>query len=94
MFNALFIPSLTLAQADSQPIPREAFRQAFSLTLMFAILCIVLIMVLSFIVVIRRNNRRKEAEPKPQPTEHVDAWAESGRRFDNSITEIDPNDDD
>ncbi len=91
MFNSY--PIFNLAQASSESIPQEAYRQVSSLTLMFAILCILLIMTLSFIVVIRRNRRRKEAAPKPAPTEHVDAWAESGRRFDNSITEIDPNDD-
>ncbi len=91
MFNPLQI--LPLAQTSGDPIPQEAYRQVSSLTLMFAILSILLIMILSMIVVLRRSQRRKADEKKPAPTEHVDAWAESGRRFDNSITEIDPNDD-
>jgi len=81
-----------LAQSDPAPIPQEAYRQVSSLTLMFAILGILLITVLSFIVVLRRSRRRKEALPKPASIEHVDAWAEAGRRFDNSIIEIDIDD--
>lgn len=92
MFNPLQI--LPLAQTSADPIPQEAYRQVSSLTLMFAILSILLIMILSMIVVLRRSQRRKADEPKPQPTEHVDAWAESGKRFDPSITEINPEDDD
>lgn len=85
--------ALSLAQVAPDPIPEEAYRRASTLTLMFAILCILLIMILSFVVVIRRSQRRKESQHKPGATEHIDAWAESGRRFDNSITEIDIDDD-
>lgn len=92
MFNPH--PILILAQSTTDPIPPEAYRQASSLTLMFALLAIVLIMILSLIVVLRRSQRRKASEPKPLPTEHVDAWAESGKRFDSSITEINPEDED
>ncbi len=87
------ILGLTLAQAAADPTPQEAYRRASALTLMLAILGVVMVTTLLMIVVIRRGRRRQEALPKPAPTEHVDAWAESGRRFDSSITEIDPDDD-
>lgn len=93
MFNPLIIPIFTLVQSASNPIPEEAYRRVSTLTLMLAILGILLVTTLSMIVVIRRARRRRDAEPKPKPTEHVDAWAESGRRFDPSIVEIDPEDD-
>ena len=89
MIHPLFI--VALAAAD--PIPQEAYRRVSSLTLMLAILGVVLVTTLSMIVVVRRSRRRRDAMPKSAPTEHVDAWAESGRRFDSSITEIDPDDD-
>jgi len=87
----------TLAQAQtspSNPIDPEAYRQVSALTLMLALLGVVLITVLALIVVIRRSQRRKAEQPKPGPTKHVDAWAESGKRFDSSIVEINPEDDD
>ncbi len=93
MIHPLSIVGLTIAQAASDPISQEAYRRASSLTLMLAILGVVMMTTLLMVVTIRRSRRRKEALPKPKPTEHVDAWAESGRRFDSSITEIDPNDD-
>ena len=85
--------SFSLAQTASDSIPPEAYRRASSLTMMFAILGILFIMSLALIVIIRRNRRRKESMPKPDSTEHVDAWAEAGRRIDDSIVEIDPDDD-
>ncbi len=92
MIHPLSIIGLTIAQAASDPIPQEAYRRASSLTLMLAILGVVMITTLLMIVTLRRSRRRKDTLPKPKPTEHVDVWAESGRRFDSSITEIDPND--
>jgi heme/copper-type cytochrome/quinol oxidase subunit 2 len=85
--------SLALVQEASNPIPEEAYRQVSTLTLMFAILSILLIMTLSFLIVIRRSQRRKSTLPNPSTTQHIDAWAESGRRFDDSIIEIDVDDD-
>lgn len=89
------IDPLLLAQTSTDSIPPEAYRRASSLTMMFAILCIILIVILALIVMIRRRRRRVESLPKQdQPTEHVDAWAEAGRRLDDSIVEIDPDEDD
>jgi len=45
------------------------------------------------IISLRRARRVRDALPKPKDTKHIDAWAEAGRRFDNSITEIDVEDD-
>jgi len=93
MFIPNLIASIALAQTNQDSLPPEAYQRISSLTLFVAILGILVIMVLSTILVLRRSQRRKQAMPKPEPTEHTDAWAESGRRFDNSIVEIDPNDD-
>jgi len=93
MIHPLLIPLVAFAQTSTDSIPPEAYRRVSSLTLMLAILGVILVTTLSMIVVVRRSRRRKDAMPKPAPTEHVDAWAESGRRFDSSITEIDPDED-
>jgi len=93
MIHPLFIPLITFAQTSTDSIPPEAYSRVSSLTLMLAILGVVLITTLSMVVVLRRSRRRKDAMPKPAPTEHIDAWAASGRRFDSSITEIDPDED-
>ena len=88
--------SATLAQAQtspSNPIDPEAYRQVSALTLMLALLGVLIITALAMIVVIRRSQRRKAQQPKPSLTKHVDAWAESGKRFDTSIVEINPDDD-
>ncbi len=91
MFSAL--PILTLVGSKPTPIPKEAYRQISTLTLMLAMLGVVMLTTLLLIIVIRRSRRRQDTLPRPAPTEHVDAWAESGRRFDSSIIEIDPDDD-
>jgi heme/copper-type cytochrome/quinol oxidase subunit 2 len=89
----MICPLSIVALAAAEPIPQEAYRRASTLTLMLAILGVVVVTTLLMVVVVRRSRRRRDAMPKPAPTEHVDAWAESGRRFDTSITEIDPDDD-
>ncbi len=87
-------PPISVLVAQSlTPIPKEAYRQISTLTLMLAMLGVVMLTTLLMIIVIRRSRRRREILPKSPPTEHVDAWAESGRRFDSSIIEIDPDDD-
>ena len=86
--------TLLLAQTDTNPLTPEAYSEISSLTLFVAIMGIIAVVVLGIIVTIRRSQRRKADEPKSPPTEHVDAWAESGKRFDTSITEINPEDDD
>lgn len=83
-----------IAQTNTSAIPKEAYRRASSLTMMFAILSILLIMILAFVVITRRSKRRKDAQPKPVSTEHIDAWAEAGRRLDDSFIELDIDDDD
>ncbi|MGV6815086.1 MAG: hypothetical protein ACWA5W_08775 [Phycisphaerales bacterium] len=86
-----------IAQAKSaadNALDPEAYRRASSLTLMVALLGVILITVLALIVVIRRSHRRKEQLAKSGPTIHTDAWTESGKRFDGSIIEINPDDDD
>ncbi len=93
-FSTIFA---TIAQAQtspSNPIDPEAYRQVSALTLMVALLGVTLVTALAMIVVIRRSQRRKAQQPKPAPTKHVDAWTESGKRFDNSIVEINPENDD
>ncbi len=78
-----------LVQAASDSSSEDAYRRGFSLILMLSILGIVLVICLALIVVIRRAQRRSAALPKQGSTEHIDAWAEAGRRMDDSITQID-----
>jgi len=88
------ILSEQLAQVSSDPSRQEAYRRGYSMILMLSLLGILLIGMLTLIIVLRRARRRSESQPKGDPTTHVDAWVESGKRFDSSITEIDVSQDD
>jgi len=92
MIDALLsrIPMSLLAQAAT-PVapPREAYRQWSSLMLILIILAVILLTGLAFIIVQRRGRRRKEQLPKRSSLPHVNAWEESGRRFEGSITDFD-----
>jgi len=82
-----------LAQIHPDTIAEDAYRQWSPVMLVLLILSILLITALLLLVSLRRARRRRASLPKPKDTEHIDAWAEAGRRFDNSITEIDVEDD-
>jgi beta-lactamase regulating signal transducer with metallopeptidase domain len=94
MLSRLFIsiPEL-IAQTSNKTPPPEAYRQWSSLMLILAILSVLIVTMLWMIISLRRARRVRDALPKPKDTKHIDAWTEAGRRFDNSITEIDVEDD-
>ena len=94
MILMLFNSTQTLAQLAVDPARQDAYRRGSSLILMVSLLGIIVIMVLALIIVLRRNRRRRDqAHPNRPSLKHVDAWAEAGRRFDNSITQLDPDED-
>ena len=88
--TSLLFPLAQVAADDSR---QDAYRRGYSLILMLSLLGILAVMMLVTIIILRRSRLRRQADAQLGPTEHIDAWAESGRRFDNSITEIDLTDD-
>ncbi|MDF1809193.1 MAG: hypothetical protein P1U42_05800 [Phycisphaerales bacterium] len=93
IISHITILSEQLAQLSSDPSRQEAYRRGYSMILMLSLLGILFIGMLTLIIVLRRARQRKESQPKADSTVHVDAWAESGKRFDTSITEIDVSED-
>lgn len=91
--SLLFSVSMLLAQTSTNPTHQEDYRRWSSLLLLLAILSTLIVTTHLLIVVLRRSRRYRESLTKPKDTKHVDAWAEAGRRFDTSITEIDIEDD-
>ncbi len=77
----------------NRPLPPEAYREISSHTLFVAIIGVLAVIMLGLVITTKRAHRRKANAPKPGPTTHTDAWTESGKRFDPSITEIDPSKD-
>ena len=82
-----------LAQTSDHMPPPEAYRRWSSMMLILAILSVLLVTAFWMIITLRRSRRIRDDLPKPKDIEHIDAWAEAGRRFDDSITEIDIDDD-
>jgi len=88
------LPTTFIAQTSDQPtnsqLTPEAYRDISSLTLFVAIIGVLAGITLGLVITTKRAHRRKARAPKSTPTTHTDAWTESGKRFDPSITEIDP----
>lgn len=81
--------ALQVAESAAQPDRREAYRQWSSMMLVLILLALIAVTVLAFIVMQRRARRRRDVLPKRPDQPRVDAWEESGRRFDDSITQFD-----
>ena len=68
---------------------REFYRQYSALMLVLILLCLIAITAMAFVVTQRRARRRKEDLPKPKQAPYKDAWAEAGKRMDDSFVEFD-----
>ena len=93
-YNTPMLSPESLANLPTnRPLPPEAYREISSHTLFVAIIGVLAVIMLGLVITTKRAHRRKANAPKPGPTTHTDAWTESGKRFDPSITEIDPSKD-
>lgn len=68
---------------------REFYRQWSALMMVMILLCVIVITGVAFLVARRRARRRMSELPRKKPGAPIaDAWAEAGRRMDDSIIEI------
>lgn len=89
MFPTILSTLSLLVQESTDERSRELYRQWSALMMVFILLCIIAITALAFIVTRRRARRRVDSSSRKQPDKPIaDAWEESGKRFDTSITEI------
>jgi beta-lactamase regulating signal transducer with metallopeptidase domain len=93
LIGVVFDHAPLMIDASQDAARQDAYRRGFTMIALVTILGLILVMMLAMIVVLRRSSRRKQARSKPKSIEHVDAWSEAGRRFDDSIVEIEVDDD-
>lgn len=67
---------------------REFYRQWSALMLVLILLTVIALTGLAFLVTRRRARRRRDTLPKPKNAPKIDAWAEAGRRLDESLVEF------
>lgn len=79
---------ITLMQQSPRGDERELYRQWSALMLVLILLTVIALTGLAFLVTRRRARRRRDALPKPKNAPILDAWAEAGRRLDNSFVEF------
>jgi len=78
----------TLLQQSPSGDEREMYRQWSALMLIMILLIVIALTGLAFLVTRRRARRRRDALPKRKNAPIVDAWAEAGRRLDDSFVEF------
>lgn len=88
MIPALPSSLFTLMQQSPAGGERELYRQWSALMLVLILLGVIVLTGLGYLIAQRRARRRKDALPKPKDAPYVDAWAEAGRRLDDSFVEF------
>lgn len=79
----------SLLQQSPSGGEREMYRQWSALMLILILLGVIILTGLAFLVTRRRARRRNDALPKPKNAPNIDAWAEAGRRLDDSFISFD-----
>ena len=89
MFPSILTTIPLVIQETPDEARRELYRQWSALMMVMILLCVIVITGVAFLIARRRARRRMSEVPKRKPGAPIaDAWAEAGRRMDDSIIEI------
>ena len=88
MIPAFFNAAPLALQESAEQSQRVLYTRWSAMMMVLILLCVIAVTCAAFIVTQRRARRRKAEQPKPKQAPQTDAWAEAGRRMDDSITEI------